>query len=223
MGDRPRAAALAAILIGWSWVTPRIPPRWNPLPQAVFGVAVASLSRAQLGLSPPALWRGLGWGAVAAAPVLLTVAGGAAIPTVRDGMAERDLPDAPGRWLLLHIPFGTVWSEEVAYRAALGTLADSAFGDVAGRLFTAAVFGLSHVPDARAAGHSVPGTVLVTGAAGWVFSWLYATSGSLAAPMLAHLAVNESGALAALAVQRRLSSDSGAVGQSQRDQLHRNP
>ncbi|PRC50346.1 CPBP family intramembrane metalloprotease, partial [Mycobacterium sp. ITM-2017-0098] len=79
---------------------------------------------------------------------------------------------------------------------------DRAFGDSAGRLFTAAVFGLSHVPDARAGGQSVPGTVLVTGAAGWVFSWLYAKSGSLAAPLLAHLAVNEAGAMAALAVQR---------------------
>lgn len=67
-------------------------------------------------------------------------------------------------------------------------------------MFTAAVFGLSHIPDARAAGESVPGAVLVTGVGGWVFEWLYARSGSLAAPMLAHLAVNEAGAVAALAV-----------------------
>jgi membrane protease YdiL (CAAX protease family) len=43
--------------------------------------------------------------------------------------------------------------------------------------------------------------VLVTGLAGWVFGWLYERSGSLIAPMLVHLAVNEAGALAALAVQ----------------------
>jgi uncharacterized protein len=48
----------------------------------------------------------------------------------------------------------------------------------------------------------VLGTVLATGAAGWAFGWLYARSGSLAAPMLAHLAINEAGAAAALAVQR---------------------
>jgi membrane protease YdiL (CAAX protease family) len=72
-------------------------------------------------------------------------------------------------------------------------------------VFTAAVFGLSHVPDARAAGEPVAGTVLVTGSAGWVFSWLLRKSGSLAAPMLAHLAVNEAGAIAALAVQRQIS------------------
>lgn len=202
MPARLRAATLAVVLIGWSWVTPRIPQRWNPLPQNIFGSSVVLLNRAPLGLSPPAVSQGLRWGGAAAVPVLVAVAAGAAIPPVRAGMAGRVLPN-PGGWLLLHIPFGTVWSEEVAYRAALGAAAGRAFGDVWGRLFTAAVFGLSHVPDARAAGQSVPGTVLVTGAAGWVFSWLYAKSGSLAAPMLTHLAVNEAGAVAALAVQRR--------------------
>jgi len=39
--------------------------------------------------------------------------------------------------------------------------------------------------------------------AGWVFGWLAERSGSVLAPMLAHLAVNEAGAVAALAVQRR--------------------
>jgi len=43
----------------------------------------------------------------------------------------------------------------------------------------------------------------VTGVAGWVFGWLAERSGSVLAPMLAHLAVNEAGAVAALAVQRR--------------------
>ena len=53
------------------------------------------------------------------------------------------------------------------------------------------------------------GTVLVTGVAGWVFGWLHERSGSLAAPMLAHLAVNEAAAIAAMAVQsnRRIGSD----------------
>ena len=46
-------------------------------------------------------------------------------------------------------------------------------------------------------------TVLVTGVAGWMFGWLADRSGSLAAPMLVHLAINEAGAVAALMVQRR--------------------
>jgi membrane protease YdiL (CAAX protease family) len=58
------------------------------------------------------------------------------------------------------------------------------------------------VPDARAAGEPVLGTVLVTGVAGWCFGWLYDRTGSLAAPMLAHLAINEAGAVAAVLVRR---------------------
>ena len=43
--------------------------------------------------------------------------------------------------------------------------------------------------------------MLIVKIAGWLFAWLYERSGSLAAPMLAHLAINEEGAVAALAVQ----------------------
>ena len=87
------------------------------------------------------------------------------------------------------------------YRAALGTVAAEAFGPTAGRLLQSAAFGLSHIADARTTGEPIVPTVLVTGLAGWVFGWVYERSGSLIAPMLAHLAVNEAGAVAALAVQ----------------------
>lgn len=203
MRDKLRAVTLAGVLVGWSAVAPRIPSRWHPAPHAAFGTAAATLARADLGLRPPALWAGLRWGASAAAPVLLAVAAATATPLVRGGMAERVLPVATVRWLLLHIPIGTVWAEEAAYRAALGTVAARAFGGGGGRLVTAATFGLSHVPDARSTGQPVPVTVFVTGVAGWVFAWLYEKSGSLSAPILAHLAINEAGAVAALAVQRR--------------------
>ena len=42
---------------------------------------------------------------------------------------------------------------------------------------------------------------MVTALAGWAFGWLAERSGSLLAPVLAHLAINEAGAVAALAVQ----------------------
>ena len=45
--------------------------------------------------------------------------------------------------------------------------------------------------------------MLVTGVAGWLFGWLAGRSGSVLAPVLVHLAINEAGAVAALAVQRR--------------------
>jgi membrane protease YdiL (CAAX protease family) len=58
----------------------------------------------------------------------------------------------------------------------------------------------------------VLGTIAVTGLAGWVFGLLADRSGSLAAPMLAHLAINEAGAIAALAAQRRARSPLSPAG-----------
>lgn len=201
-----RALALAAALVGGSLLVPRMPPRWHPLPHAVLGTALAVITRAPLGPRPPALWSGLRLGLAVATPVTLGVAAATALPPVRVAMAERELPDAAARWLLLRIPLGTVWAEEAAYRAALGTVATEAFGPTGGRLLQSAAFGLSHIADARATGEPVIGTVVVTGAAGWLFARLFERSGSLAAPILAHLAINEAGAVAALAVQSRAAS-----------------
>lgn len=198
---RIRALALAAALVGWSLVVPRLPSRWHPALNVALGTAVAILARAPLGLCPPPLWSGVRLGLAAAVPVALGVAASTALPPVRAAMAERDLPDAVGRWLALDIPLGTVWSEEAAYRGALGTVAVDAFGPAGGRLLQSATFGLSHIADARGTGEPVVPTVLATGTAGWLFAWLYERSGSLVAPMLAHLAVNEAAAVAALAVQ----------------------
>ncbi|MGD9622537.1 MAG: CPBP family intramembrane glutamic endopeptidase [Mycolicibacterium sp.] len=203
MREKLGAVALGAVLIGWSATAPRIPPPWHPVLHALFGAVVSTLARASLGLRPPALWAGLRWGVAGAIPVAVAVTAATALPQVRGRMAERRLPTPTGRWLLLGIPIATVWTEEAAFRAGMGAFAHRGFGVVRGQLVTATVFGLSHVIDARATGDSVPGTMLVTGAAGWVFGWLYAKSGSLAAPMLVHLAINQAGAVAALAVQSR--------------------
>src|SRR6202035_2772150 len=124
-------------------------------------------------------------------------------PGWRPSGAHPPPPASPAMWLALQIPVGTVWPEEAAYRAALTTLAAAVFGRRTGRLVQAIAFGLSHIPDARAAGEPVAGTVAVTAAAGWVFGALAERSGSLAAPLLTHLAINEAGALAALRVQSR--------------------
>ena len=107
------------------------------------------------------------------------------------------------RWLAFEIPLGTVWTEETVFRGGLQNLAGRAFGPSGGRLLQAIAFGFWHIPDARRAGEPIVGTVLVTGVAGWVFGLLAERSGSLLAPVLAHLAINEAGAVAALVVQRR--------------------
>ncbi|OBB48299.1 CPBP family intramembrane glutamic endopeptidase [Mycobacterium sp. 852002-51961_SCH5331710] len=201
---RFRAIAIAAVLVAWSFVAPRV--RFHPVWNAALGAVLYALVRPPLGLRPPALWSGLRYGLAAAAPIALGVAVATAIPPVRQGMAARDLPDHPLRWMACDIPIGTVWPEEVAYRALLGHAAESAFPPAGGRLLQAVAFGLWHIMDARITRNPVLGTVMFTGVAGWMFGWLHARSGSLIAPMLAHLAANEAAALAALTVQRRIES-----------------
>jgi uncharacterized protein len=197
------ALALAAALVGWSATAGlRVSARWwHPLLQAVLGAGLVALTRARLGMRPPALWSGARWGLAAAACGVAGVAAGTALPRVRSAMAGRDVPAPATAWLALRIPLGTVWFEEAAYRAALATVAAAAFGAPAGRLLQAAAFGLSHIRDARVAGEPVLPTVLATGAAGWLFGWLAERSGSLAAPALTHLAINEAGAIAVLATR----------------------
>jgi membrane protease YdiL (CAAX protease family) len=187
-------------LLGWSATkNAPIPGRRHPLVQAGFGTALAL----GVGVRPGARLRaGVVTGAAAAGVIGVAVAATTAVPAVRKAMQQRDLPQPAWKWLLIDIPLGTVWAEETAYRGALGTVAAQAFGPRWGRLLQASVFGLSHIPDARGGGEPVFGTVLVTGAAGWVFALLAERSGSLLAPALAHLAVNEAGAVAALLVQR---------------------
>jgi membrane protease YdiL (CAAX protease family) len=198
-----RALAGAAALVGWSgFVAPRIPPRWQVPMHATLSAALVASTRAPLGLGPPAVWRGLRLGTATATVVFLGVAASTRIPRVRADMAARELPESTVGWLAVRIPLGTVWSEEAAFRAALGTVAAEAFGPRWGPVLQATAFGLSHVPDAKAMGEPVVGTVLVTGVAGLAFAWCYERSGSLLAPILTHLASNEAGAVAAVLVQR---------------------
>lgn len=200
---RGQALGLAAALVGWSFSAGlQHPWRRHPVTQAALGTALAAAARAPLGLRPHQMSSGLRLGAAVAGLIAAGVIAGTALPRVRAGMAERELPQRPGHWLAVEIPLGTVWSEETAFRGALAALAAGGFGPSGGRLVQAITFGLSHVPDARETGTPVLGTVALTGLAGWVFALLAERSGSVLAPMLAHLAINEAGALAALAVQR---------------------
>jgi membrane protease YdiL (CAAX protease family) len=203
IGTPIRALGLAAALVGWSFTAGLERPwRRHPVVLAAAGTALALTARAPLGLAPPRLHRGLRLGAAVAGAVAAGVAAATRVPRVRAAMATRELPAHPARWLGLEIPLGTVWSEETAFRGALATVAADAFGPTAGRALQALTFGLSHIPDARSSGEPVMGTVAVTALAGWVFALLKERSGSVLAPMLAHLAINEAGAVSALAVQR---------------------
>ena len=170
-------------------------------PGAVRGPRIA-------GSAPARAVAGLRWGGAAGAAVALGVAAATAIPLVREAMAERTCPSTGGagccfasrsaRYGLRRRRTGRRWAQSPNRRS----------GRPAGGFCGGGVRVMAHrrarTPDSRGSR-----TVLVTGAAGWIFAWLYARSGSLAAPMLAHLAVNEAAAIAALAVQsnRRRGSE----------------
>ena len=198
-----RALGLAGALVGWSF-TAGLDRSWrrHPAAQAAYGTALALACRAPMGLRPPALAAGLRLGTAVAGAVGAGVGLTTAVPRVRAAMADRDLPEHPGHWLGVEIPLGTVWSEETAFRGALSTVAAEAFGPTGGRLLQAATFGLTHIPDALGTEEPVVGTVVATAVAGWIFAILRERCGSLLAPVLAHLAINEAGAIAALAIQR---------------------
>jgi membrane protease YdiL (CAAX protease family) len=197
------ALALASALVGWSFASPRMPARWRMPAQAGIGGLLVLVTRAPLGLTPPRLWAGLRLGSAAAVVAGTAVAATTSVRRVRLSMSARELSTPAPVWLALQIPLGTVWAEETAYRGALAAAATAAFGPTAGRMLQATAFGLSHIADARTQGEPVAATVLATGIAGWLFGWFADRSGSLVAPMLAHLMINETAAAAVLTVKRR--------------------
>jgi uncharacterized protein len=200
--SRARTWILAVALVAWPALLARFPQHWRPLIGAGASTALAVMAGTPLGLRHHQLGAGLRLGGVAASAVAVAVGVSPALRPVRASMRARAIGLHPAAWLGLHIPVGTVWSEELAFRGVLQPLAAEACGPRTGGVVQAVVFGLAHIGPARAAGDSVPATVLVTGLFGWLLGWLRERSGSVAAPILAHLALNEAGALAAMAVQR---------------------
>ncbi|TLF82644.1 CPBP family intramembrane glutamic endopeptidase [Nocardia cyriacigeorgica] len=144
--------------------------------------------------------RGRRYGLGSAGIVAAGYGAALAIPAVRRELAER--PDrAPevstAEWVGIHIPLGTVYSEELIFRATLEPLLDKTFGPRIATLLGATTFGLWHIAPARATGENVAVTVGATAAAGALFGLLRRCTDSATAPALLHWAINAGGALAA--------------------------
>ncbi|WP_280395098.1 CPBP family intramembrane glutamic endopeptidase [Nocardia brasiliensis] len=155
--------------------------------------------------------KGFRYGAASAALVAAGYGVALAIPSARRGLAAAAdrAPDVPiAEWVGVHIPIGTVYSEELIFRATLEPLLDNAFGSIMGALVGSTTFGCWHVHPARAAGDSVPVTVAATAAGGFVLGRLRRRTASATAPALLHLATNAGGALAPQ-LARRLSFGPG--------------
>lgn len=201
---KPAGAALvcAAVSVGWNnLVLPAmgLTPRGRAIANTAFAAAVTAGARAG-GLSPRELGRrasdeGRRWELAAVALPVAAYAVLLRIPQTRRRFATPERRTDHLEWVLVHIPFGTVLTEELVFRSVLYALARRMSPRWGGAL-GAVAFGLWHIDPARRAGDSVLGTVLFTAAAGVVFDELRRRSGSVIAPMLAHLAVNAGGAVA---------------------------
>ncbi|WP_069165670.1 CPBP family intramembrane glutamic endopeptidase [Nocardia altamirensis] len=152
--------------------------------------------------------KGFRYGIGSATIVVAGYAAALAIPSVRNSLqdyTDRGPDVATAEWVAVHIPVGTVYSEELIFRATMEPLLDNAFGPRAGALLGAVTFGLWHITPARSVGDSVPVAVAATTAGGFALGWLRRRTASATAPALLHLAINAGGAIAPR-LARRIST-----------------
>ncbi|MEU7630834.1 CPBP family intramembrane glutamic endopeptidase [Nocardia sp. NPDC049220] len=205
------AGTAAAIVVppAWNnWILPRLRLgiRGRTAANAGFAVGYALVLRGKPNWGAP---RGVRCGLVSASIVAAGYAALLAVPWVRRRLgeyADRGPEVSAVEWVAVHIPVGTVYSEELVFRATLDPLLDNAFGARAGALLGAVTFGLWHIAPARAAGDSVPATVAATSVGGFVFGWLRRRTDSAVAPALLHLAVDVGGGIAVRVARRLVSS-----------------
>ncbi|MEU1546018.1 CPBP family intramembrane glutamic endopeptidase [Nocardia sp. NPDC005745] len=177
---------------------------------AGFATVYALASRAEPG---PGSWRGVRSGLLAVSGVVAGYVAALAAPSLRwrlAELAEREQDVSTAEWAVVHIPLGTVYSEELVFRGTLDPLLDHVFGPRTGALLGAATFGLWHIAPARAVGDSVPATVAVTAAGGLVFGLLRRRTAGTVAPALLHLAMNAGGAIAPRLARRIEASSRGS-------------
>jgi membrane protease YdiL (CAAX protease family) len=176
----------------------------------------------EMGMDPRRLGKGIQWGLAAAAPIAAAIALGLALPATRglftDERAAGSLRDVLYN-TLVRIPIGTALVEEVEFRGALLGIFERSRSRPAADALSAALFGLSHILPTmhrlRNGSHAdtvgdhrhartgaVVGVVLATMGAGYGLAWLRDRSGSLAAPVVTHAALNGLAFLAARSVAR---------------------
>lgn len=201
------AGLLAIVVTVIATRTYIIPDDWQLpynllLATAAMGVAVAAgLSSDDLGLSRARLGDGLRLGAIAFGAVSAVVVIAGLFGAVTDDRVGTGLGGMLLRVLVV-IPIGTVIVEELLFRSALHGLLSRVLTPVWTVVTGSVLFGLWHVlPAANGGAVSndvvsvsnawlVVGTFVATTVAGALFIWLRERSGSVVAPMLAHLATN---------------------------------
>ncbi len=215
------AVAACLVLVGYNNLVGLQPwhRRWYPAVNALaaatlLGAALASgLTPTDLGLRRDQLRSGLALGSAAAAPVVAALALASLTPATRPLLDDQRVAGLDRRqlayYVLLRIPVGTVAWEETAFRGVLLAALRRVLTEPAATAVASAVFGLWHVrptAEALAANHlatargariaGVTAVVAGTAAVGALLSRLRDRSGSLAAPVLLHLAANSTAPLA---------------------------
>ncbi|MFG1796855.1 type II CAAX prenyl endopeptidase Rce1 family protein [Nocardia sp. NPDC049149] len=199
MSRVPQVVAAVGIPMVWSnWALPALGlgVRGRTVVNAGFATAYGFAFRGEPNWFSA---KGFRFGTGSAALVVAGYAAALAIPSVRKGL--RDYTDrgpdvSTTEWVAVHIPIGTVYSEELIFRATLDPVLDNAFGSRIGSVLSALTFGLWHITPARSVGDSVPVAVAATAAGGFALGWLRRRTASATAPALLHLAINAGGAIA---------------------------
>lgn len=208
--DRRVSVALGvtvAVLVIWNLTRTSIPAEWLLGASVGFTLLllglgfVGGLHWFDLGLARARVPVGLmyGLGVMIVVGFCLLVARW--LPFVADQLADPRIEVTTSQMLyrvLVEIPVGTVLLEEVAFRGTLFGLLDRGVSPIRPLVISAVLFGLWHIDSVIRAGHSsvfvavgaTLGTFVATTIAGVIFGWLRIRSGSLLAPIGAHLATN---------------------------------
>lgn len=203
-GDRRRTIlALVATIVwlaAWNLARSQVPAVVRPAAAllVVAGVLAigrwAGLSASEWGLDRRFLGRGLRFGLIAFAVISGSVVIAGLLPGVSGWFDDARADVDTGQFLfrvLVAIPLGTVLLEELASRGSLLALLRRLTSTWSAVALSSVLFGLWHlVPILGSSIGAIVGTLLATTAAGVGFCWLRLRSGSLVAPILAHLATN---------------------------------
>ena len=217
--DRTRLLVLVGVLVVWNVLSNVVVPSAAYVPanlSAAFLLLFVSqrweLGPRQLDLPGDEPRRGVRFGLAGAAIAIAAVGVAASWDWTRRFFEDATLLDLAGIGLayqvLVRIPFGTAFFEEVAFRGVLFSQWRRATSLRGATLGTSVLFGIWHVlptlgrldinpaggyaVNALATIAIVGGAVAATTVAGFVFVWLRLRSGSLLAPIVAHAAINSS-------------------------------
>ena len=237
------AAAACIVLAGYNNLVGLRPwhRRWYPVVNgcaaaaALAAAAASGLTADDLGLGRDRLRAGLGLGSAAAAPVVAAFGLAALTPATRPLLDDQRIAGLNRRQLaydvLLRIPVGTVAWEEIAFRGVFRAALRRVLAEPAATAVGSAVFGLWHIrPTAEALAvnrlaadrgariTAVTAVAAGTAGAGALLSLLRDRSGSLAAPVLLHLAANCAGPLASALARRGYDRRRGRVAEDGKGQ-----